>query len=189
MFETALFGSESFLTFGTGPGSTSPSRRVAMHSLCMPISANELLHSIRAARSVNLAVESGQYICLILIYIALGGFIEQIILGGAEEGVRFFVVDCRPADQYNAGHLPTAFHLDCGLVSILASDYFTGNVTHSVLFLKRRCYRNRCLLQRQFRAYCWRRKKLSPKGQQLVENISVLWAPGEKKKISMCTWL
>jgi 3-mercaptopyruvate sulfurtransferase SseA len=35
------------------------------------------------------------------------------------EGVRFFLVDCRPVEQYNAGHLPTAFHLDCNLVGLL----------------------------------------------------------------------
>lgn len=29
-----------------------------------------------------------------------------------EDALRFFLVDCRPADQYNAGHMPTAFHLD-----------------------------------------------------------------------------
>lgn len=29
-----------------------------------------------------------------------------------EDSLRFFLVDCRPADQYNAGHMPTAFHLD-----------------------------------------------------------------------------
>ena len=34
-----------------------------------------------------------------------------------KDGVSFFVVDCRPADQYNSGHLPTAFHLDANLVS------------------------------------------------------------------------
>ena len=32
------------------------------------------------------------------------------------DAVRFFLVDCRPADQYNAGHLSTAFHLDCNLM-------------------------------------------------------------------------
>lgn len=32
------------------------------------------------------------------------------------ERVRFFLVDCRPAEQYNAGHLSTAFHLDSNLV-------------------------------------------------------------------------
>ena len=29
---------------------------------------------------------------------------------------QFFVVDCRSADQYNAGHLSRAFHLDCHLM-------------------------------------------------------------------------
>ncbi|XP_053312914.1 TBC1 domain family member 23 isoform X2 [Spea bombifrons] len=32
------------------------------------------------------------------------------------DGVRFFVVDCRPAEQYNSGHLATAFHLDSDLM-------------------------------------------------------------------------
>ncbi|XP_077985076.1 TBC1 domain family member 23-like [Glandiceps talaboti] len=34
----------------------------------------------------------------------------------AGDGVRFFVVDCRPAEQYNSGHLPIAFHLDANLL-------------------------------------------------------------------------
>uniref|UniRef100_U5EYH8 TBC1 domain family member 23 n=1 Tax=Corethrella appendiculata TaxID=1370023 RepID=U5EYH8_9DIPT len=32
------------------------------------------------------------------------------------DGVRFFLVDCRPAEQYNSGHLSTAFHLDSDLM-------------------------------------------------------------------------
>ncbi|XP_033096746.1 TBC1 domain family member 23-like [Anneissia japonica] len=32
------------------------------------------------------------------------------------DSVTYFVVDCRPADQYNSGHLPTAFHLDANLM-------------------------------------------------------------------------
>lgn len=32
------------------------------------------------------------------------------------DSVRFFLVDCRPAEQYNYGHLPTAFHLDSNLM-------------------------------------------------------------------------
>ncbi|XP_001357001.3 TBC1 domain family member 23 [Drosophila pseudoobscura] len=32
------------------------------------------------------------------------------------DSVRFFLVDCRPAEQYNSGHLSTAFHLDCNLM-------------------------------------------------------------------------
>ena len=29
---------------------------------------------------------------------------------------QFFVVDCRPAELYNLGHLSRAFHLDCSLM-------------------------------------------------------------------------
>ncbi|CAG2163218.1 unnamed protein product [Oppiella nova] len=34
----------------------------------------------------------------------------------AINSVRYFCVDCRPAEQYNSGHLSTAFHLDCSLL-------------------------------------------------------------------------
>lgn len=60
------------------------------HALCLPVSAQELVEN---------AVES------------------TAAPGAPVESVRFFLVDCRPAEQYNAGHLPTAFHLDCNLVS------------------------------------------------------------------------
>ncbi|CAL7945261.1 unnamed protein product [Xylocopa violacea] len=59
------------------------------HALCLPVSAQELVeNSIEIPSIPNASVES----------------------------VRFFLVDCRPAEQYNAGHLPTAFHLDCNLM-------------------------------------------------------------------------
>ncbi|CAF4042349.1 unnamed protein product [Rotaria magnacalcarata] len=35
---------------------------------------------------------------------------------GGKEGVRYFIVDCRPAEQYNSKHLYTAFHLDANLL-------------------------------------------------------------------------
>ena len=31
-------------------------------------------------------------------------------------GVRYFIIDCRPADKYNASHYATAFHLDANLM-------------------------------------------------------------------------
>ncbi|KAK9308378.1 hypothetical protein QLX08_001562 [Tetragonisca angustula] len=59
------------------------------HVLCLPVSAQELVeNSIESPSMANTSVES----------------------------VKFFLVDCRPAEQYNAGHLPTAFHLDCDLM-------------------------------------------------------------------------
>lgn len=42
------------------------------------------------------------------------------------DGVRFFLVDCRPAEQYNYGHLPTAFHLDSNLMLQEPSAYTTA---------------------------------------------------------------
>ncbi|KAL8598400.1 hypothetical protein ACOMHN_032677 [Nucella lapillus] len=43
-----------------------------------------------------------------------------------EDSVRFFVVDCRPADQYNSGHLPTAFHLDANLMLQNPDEFSTA---------------------------------------------------------------
>lgn len=42
------------------------------------------------------------------------------------DAVRFFLVDCRPVEQYNAGHLPTAFHLDCNLMLQEPSAFATA---------------------------------------------------------------
>ena len=50
----------------------------------------------------------------------------MIVLQG--DGVRYFVIDCRPAEQYNSGHLHTAMHLDANLVSKL-------DITLSHLFI------------------------------------------------------
>ena len=41
---------------------------------------------------------------------------DDEILASELVNCQFFVVDCRPADQYNAGHLSRAFHLDCSLM-------------------------------------------------------------------------
>lgn len=42
------------------------------------------------------------------------------------DAVRFFLVDCRPVEQYNAGHLHTAFHLDCNLMLSEPSAFATA---------------------------------------------------------------
>lgn len=34
----------------------------------------------------------------------------------SEQVVKYFVIDCRSPDEYNSGHLSTAFHLDCSLM-------------------------------------------------------------------------
>ncbi|XP_011500394.1 PREDICTED: TBC1 domain family member 23 [Ceratosolen solmsi marchali] len=63
--------------------------KLITHALCLPVSAQELVeNSVEVSSLPNAPAEA----------------------------VRFFLVDCRPAEQYNAGHLPTAFHLDCNLM-------------------------------------------------------------------------
>ncbi|XP_046409529.1 TBC1 domain family member 23 [Neodiprion fabricii] len=63
--------------------------KLISHALCLPVSAQEVVeNTVEVPSAVN----------------------------GPVESVRFFLVDCRPAEQYNAGHLPTAFHLDCNLM-------------------------------------------------------------------------
>jgi len=37
--------------------------------------------------------------------------------------LKFFVMDCRPAEQYNAGHLPIAFPLDSTLVCTIVNIF------------------------------------------------------------------
>jgi len=37
--------------------------------------------------------------------------------------LKFFVMDCRPAEQYNAGHLPIAFPLDSTLVCTIINIF------------------------------------------------------------------
>lgn len=57
--------------------------------LCLPVSVKELLSSFKSKNSQD----------------------------DERDNLRYFVVDCRPAEEYNNGHLSTAFHLDCSLVS------------------------------------------------------------------------
>ncbi|OQV21932.1 TBC1 domain family member 23 [Hypsibius exemplaris] len=41
---------------------------------------------------------------------------EIVTAATRHSGCRFFVIDCRPPEQYNSGHLVTAFHLDAQLL-------------------------------------------------------------------------
>ncbi|UYV84732.1 TBC1D23 [Cordylochernes scorpioides] len=42
--------------------------------------------------------------------------VDELIQESKESQLHFFVVDCRPAEQYNNGHLTTAYHLDATLM-------------------------------------------------------------------------
>jgi len=82
--------------FGEQTSESAESSTVLSQALCLPVSVEELLVSCQL---LNRPFSTAD--------------------GETKKGLRFFLVDCRPAEQYNAGHLPTAFHLDSNLVSKL----------------------------------------------------------------------
>lgn len=64
-----------------------------------------------------LEINSKLYSQALCLPVAVHELIESATLDSANgDSVKFFLVDCRPAEQYNAGHLSTAFHLDCNLM-------------------------------------------------------------------------
>lgn len=69
---------------------------IISQALCLPVTAHELVENVSLELSSNV------------------------------DAVRFFLVDCRPAEQYNAGHLPTAFHLDCNLMLLEPTAFATA---------------------------------------------------------------
>ncbi|CAH8874261.1 unnamed protein product [Trichobilharzia szidati] len=73
-------------------------RTVLSESLCMSITIQEVLD----AQSMYLQ----EY----------GVSNSSITLPDETSDLRYLLVDCRPAEQYNAGHLPTAFFLDSSLI-------------------------------------------------------------------------
>ncbi|MCL4125486.1 UNVERIFIED_CONTAM: hypothetical protein GTU68_054757 [Idotea baltica] len=85
-FSTSIFGSIYM-------GNNDPENRVGnlplSQALCLPVSAEEILETCEIVEATTAAD------------------IEQ---------VGFFLVDCRPSEQYNAGHLPNALHLDSNLM-------------------------------------------------------------------------
>uniref|UniRef100_A0A8D8IGU9 TBC1 domain family member 23 n=1 Tax=Culex pipiens TaxID=7175 RepID=A0A8D8IGU9_CULPI len=70
-----------------GVQSSAAEENVVSQALCLPLSVNELVENASTSSE-----------------------------NSNPDAVRFFLVDCRPADQYNSGHLSTAFHLDCNLM-------------------------------------------------------------------------
>lgn len=84
--------------------------------LCMPVTVQEVLE----AQAVALNYASG---------------VAADVPNEFKPSVRFLLVDCRPADQYNAGHLNTAFFIDSQL---LLSDPDSFRTTVEALLLSQK---------------------------------------------------
>lgn len=75
---------------------------------------SEMLNQLFGTQTnVEEPVHVSQALCL---PVSVYELIENSSEGKPDGTVKFFLVDSRPVDQYNCGHLPTAFHLDYNLM-------------------------------------------------------------------------
>lgn len=94
------------------------------YALKTPVSfRNDLMQTIYNGKNESTVLVS-QALCLPV-------SVDELVKNIAKEStnvdaVRFFLVDCRPVEHYNAGHLPTAFHLDCNLMLQEPSAFATA---------------------------------------------------------------
>lgn len=85
---------------------------------------SEMLNQLFGTQTnVEEPVHVSQALCL---PVSVYELIENSAEGKPEGAVRFFLVDCRPVDQYNVGHLPTAFHLDYNLMLMEPTSFQTA---------------------------------------------------------------
>ncbi|XP_045768172.1 TBC1 domain family member 23 [Maniola jurtina] len=86
------------------------------YSLKTPVSFREDVLEVLFSES-GLEINSKLYSQALCLPVAVHELIESATVDSADvDAVKFFLVDCRPAEQYNSGHLSTAFHLDCNLM-------------------------------------------------------------------------
>lgn len=75
------------------------------------------------------SLDLSQYLCLPIVPAEIF-FLDTAQLRSSPtqsaSALRYFLVDCRPAEQYNAGHLARAFHLDCSLMLREPSSFATA---------------------------------------------------------------
>jgi TBC1 domain family member 23 len=71
---------------------------------------SEMLNQLFGTQtSIEEQIQLSQALCLpVSVY--------ELVENSEENGVKFFLVDTRPVEQYNSGHYPTAFHLDYNLL-------------------------------------------------------------------------
>lgn len=106
----------SFL-FGNTVLDAENGRSVCAAHLCMPVTVQEVLEA--QAVALNYA-----------------GGVAADVPSEFKPSIRFLLVDCRPADQYNAGHLNTAFFIDSQLLLSDPDSFQTTVEVNFPLFLQ-----------------------------------------------------
>lgn len=85
---------------------------------------SEMLNQLFGTQTnIDELVKVSQALCL---PVSVYELIENSSDAKADGAVRFFLVDCRPVDQYNCGHLATAFHLDYNLMLTEPTSFQTA---------------------------------------------------------------
>ncbi|XP_047992368.1 TBC1 domain family member 23 [Leguminivora glycinivorella] len=86
------------------------------YSLKTPVSFRDDVLDVLFSTN-GLEINSKLYSQALCLPVAVHELIESATVDASDiDSVKYFLVDCRPAEQYNAGHLSTAFHLDCNLM-------------------------------------------------------------------------
>ncbi|RVE55124.1 hypothetical protein evm_000022 [Chilo suppressalis] len=86
------------------------------YSLKTPVSFREDVLEVLFSES-GIEINAKLYSQALCLPVAVHELIESATIDASNmDNVKFFLVDCRPAEQYNSGHLSTAFHLDCNLM-------------------------------------------------------------------------
>lgn len=86
------------------------------YSLKTPLSFREDVLEVLFSET-GVEINSKLYSQALCLPVAVHELIESATIDASDvDSVKFFLVDCRPAEQYNSGHLSTAFHLDCNLM-------------------------------------------------------------------------
>lgn len=86
---------------------------------------SEMLNHLFGTQT-NVAEETNVVSQALCLPVSVYELIENSSESKTDGAVRFFLVDCRPVDQYNAGHLATAFHLDANLMLTEPSSFQTA---------------------------------------------------------------
>lgn len=86
------------------------------YSLKTPVSFRDDVLDVLFSTN-GLEINSKLYSQALCLPVAVHELIESATIESSDtDNVKYFLVDCRPSEQYNAGHLSTAFHLDCNLM-------------------------------------------------------------------------
>eukprot|EP00808_Paulinella_micropora_P024123 g6238.t1 len=83
------------------------------------LTPNTVRTYLRSITSRKISIDSAEYEHLAsmnCLEVSAEEIVSQCYTDSSGRTIKYFVLDCRPMEQYNAGHLPCAFHVDPDLL-------------------------------------------------------------------------